>query len=75
MAAKDERFRLPLSPKRVYRQLFSCAHAVAHFEAILRAVGPSAAIVATTHSAHARALMLAARERGNQPPSTSHTRR
>ena len=64
VAAKDERFRLPLTPKRVYRQLFSCAYAVAHFEAILRAVSPSAAIVATTHSAHARALMLAAREAG-----------
>ena len=64
VAAKDDGFRLPLSPKRVYRQLFSCARAVAHFEAILRAVGPSAAIVATTHSAHARALMLAARDAG-----------
>jgi hypothetical protein len=64
VTAKDEGFRLPLSPKRVYRQLFSCARAVAHFEAILRAVGPSAAIVATTHSAHARALMLAARGAG-----------
>ena len=64
VAAKDERFQLPLYPKRVYRQLFNCAHAVAYFEAVLRAVTPSAAIVATTHSAHARALMLAAREAG-----------
>ena len=64
VAAKDERFRLPLSPKRVYRQLFNCAYAVAHFEAILRAVTPRAAIVATTHSAHARALVLTAREAG-----------
>ena len=64
VAAKGERFRLPLSPKRVYRQLFSCAHAFAHFEAALRAVAPRAAVVATTHSAHARALVLAAREAG-----------
>ena len=52
VAAKGERFRLPLSPKRLYRQLFSCAHAFAHFEAALRAVAPRAAVVATTHSAH-----------------------
>ncbi len=64
VAAKGERFRLPLSPKRLYRQLFSCAHALAQFEAVLRAVAPRAAIVATTHSAHARALVLAAREAG-----------
>ena len=64
VAAKGERFQLPLAPKRLYRQLFSCAHAFAHFEAALRALAPRAAIVATTHSAHARALVLAAREAG-----------
>ena len=64
VAAKGEHFRLPLAPKRLYRQLFSCAHAFAHFEAALGAVAPSAAVVATTHSAHARALVLAAREAG-----------
>ncbi len=64
VAAKDERFQPPLAPKRLYRQLFSCAHALAHFEAALRAVAPRVAVVATTHSAHARALVLAAREAG-----------
>jgi hypothetical protein len=64
VAAKGERFQLPLAPKRLYRQLFSCAHAFAHFEAALQALAPRAAVVATTHSAHARALVLAAREAG-----------
>jgi hypothetical protein len=64
VAAKSERFRPPLTPKRVYRQLFSCAHALVYFEAALRAVAPRAAVIATTHSAHARALLLAAREAG-----------
>ncbi len=64
VAAKGERFQLPLVPKRLYRQLFSCAHAFAHFEAALQALAPRAAVVATTHSAHGRALVLAAREAG-----------
>ncbi len=64
VAAKGETFRLPLSPKRLYRQLFNCAHAFAYFEAALQAVAPRAAVVASTHSTHSRALMLAAREAG-----------
>jgi hypothetical protein len=64
VAAKGERFRLPFSPKRLYRQLFSCAHALAQSEAALRALAPRAVIVATTHSIHSRALVLAAREAG-----------
>ena len=64
VAAKGERFRLPFSPKRLYRQLFSCAHAFAQSEAALRAIAPRAVIVATTHSIHSRALVLAAREAG-----------
>ena len=62
VAAKGERFRLPFSPKRLYRQLFSCAHGFAQSEAALRAVAPRAVVVATTHSIHSRALVLAARE-------------
>ena len=64
VAAKGESFRLPFSPKRLYRQLFSCAHAFGYFEAALRAAAPRAAIVATMHSTHSRALVLAAREAG-----------
>ena len=64
VAAKGERFRPPSRPKRLYRQLFSCAHALAQSEAALRALAPRAAIVATTHSIHSRALVLAAREAG-----------
>ena len=47
VAAKGERFRLPFSPKRLYRQLFSCAHA-------LRAIrgGPAGPRPSRSHRRH-----------------------